>query len=227
MKENFFQIMLSSSLEDNIVKNQTIFDTFEDINYKMYTFRDIHKEFYKNNTSEISKAFSNVKAYAFKADLFRYYLLYEYGGWYSDLNNIFLGNKINTEFLDFYAFKDDVPGSSVPESFQNSILYAKKNNKIIKQALEMSIENVLNCYYGDHPLEVTGPSVIGKAVYDTYDNIAQLGRFTIESGEQRVFLLDDGTSFAYYKPKGYSPANSGLVGGNSYNDLWSSKKLYE
>lgn len=226
MKENFFQILLSSNEESSPTSNESIFKTFDDINYKMYTFKEIDKEFYNNNTSEVFKAFSHVNAYAFKADVFRYYLLYEYGGWYSDLNNVFLGQKFDTSKLDFYAFKDDIPGSSMPELFANGLLYCKKNNKVIKQALDTSIENILNNFYGDHPLNVTGPSVIGKAVHDNYENIDSLGKFSIVDETKRAYSLPDSTLFAYYKPKGYFPSNSGLVGGNSYSDIWSLKTLY-
>lgn len=226
MKENFFQIALSSKVEKPKIDHNNIFKTFGNINYKLYTFREIRKEFYKDSNSKVEEAFSHVKAYAFKADIFRYYLLYKYGGWYSDLNNIFSGTKIDTSNIDMFCFKEMVPGSSQPNSVQNSILYAKKENKFIKAALDQAINNVLSNFYGDHPLSVTGPVVIGKAIYEQYDDLDRLGSFIANDSGQRLFLLPNSEIFAYYKPKAYLPAESGLQGGNNYNDFWYSKTLY-
>ncbi len=232
MRENFFQILLSSNKIDTPKINNNISASFDNINYKMYKFKDVHQEFYNNSTSEVYKAFLHVNAYAFKADLFRYYLLYTYGGWYSDLNNVFSGQRIDTSTIDFYAFKENILESSIPNSFQNGIIYSKKNNKIIKNALDVSIENILNNFYGHNPLSITGPIVFGNSVYKNYNNIDQLGTFSLQDGSKKVFLLPDNKVFAYYKPNNSSPennygaANSGLSGGNNYDQLWNLKKLY-
>jgi mannosyltransferase OCH1-like enzyme len=224
-KENFFQIILSKNAQrfkspnyDNIIQH------FPEINYKLHTFRSIKKEFYKIDDPRIPRAFDKVGAYAFKADIFRYYLLYKYGGWYSDINNYFTGNQIKTENLEFYAFKD-IPEHSSETSFQNSILYSKPNNKMLKDVLYHAVENVENSFYGNIPLDVSGPSLLGSHIHKNFTDIESFGKFAIHGDEQRAFFVNE-KIFALYKPFGFIPGESGISGGNKYNDLWHSRILY-
>lgn len=227
-KENFFQIILSSDSKDFIPANQqNILQNFDNVNHKVYTFRTANKEFLKNkNFIGISDAFKKVKAYAFKADLLRYYLLYQYGGWYSDINNYFTGVQINTNDIDFYAFKD-IPEHSTEYAFQNSIIYAKPKHPILKSVIEEAIDNIMSEFYGEHPLYITGPTMFGKHVSSYYGDVSHLGRCTEFEPNRKNFMTANEEVFANYKPFGFTPGNSGISGGNSYNELWHSNSLYE
>ena len=102
-------------------------------------------------------AFKKIKAGAFKADLLRYALLYEYGGVYSDLTQQFLkpldtivplGEKLVLPKDRTLFFQ---PG------IQISFMAAEPGNILFKNALDKAVYNINNEIYTDHCLAMTGP----------------------------------------------------------------------
>ena len=66
-------------------KKQKILEMYPDGNYQLYT-NDTIKDFLFEFNREVFDCFTSLKPYAFRADLARYCLLYQFGGWYFDIS---------------------------------------------------------------------------------------------------------------------------------------------
>jgi hypothetical protein len=91
--------------------------THPDYKYILWTDDDIHK--FINKNKKYKECFSKLNKFIKKIDFFRYVILYEYGGIYSDLdfipNKSFLNKYLHYDFIGYQAYR--------------SSNYYKQNNK--------------------------------------------------------------------------------------------------
>jgi mannosyltransferase OCH1-like enzyme len=115
------------------------------------------REFIKNNFNiEILNAFDNLIPGAYKADLWRYCILYKNGGIYLDIKyepvNDF--KFINLTEKEHWVLDMDKNG------IYNALMVCKPNNPILLKAINKVVENVKNKYYGISSLVPTGPLML-------------------------------------------------------------------
>ena len=122
--------------------------------------------FIKNNFDEkIYNAYSSLPLAVMKADLWRYCVIYHYGGIYADTDTICL---VNPNCL----LKDSLL-VCVPENNNKKlcqwVFSAPKNSPIIKKIIDVCIEKIINATNFDveNILNITGPGVFTLGV-DNY-----------------------------------------------------------
>jgi len=128
--------------------------------YNFYDDNDIIK-YIEKNYPQYLKAYNMLIPKAYKADLFRYLVLYKEGGVYMDCKSstIFpLREFINSD-IGFVSFKD-----RFDSGIQISFIASVPRHPILKKCIEMSIDNILNKRYGINDLDITGPQVCGRAI---------------------------------------------------------------
>ena len=148
------------------------------------------------------------------------------GGWYSDLNNFFLEAPPNSN-NEFIFFRDVQSLTKTSWSVQCSLFYSNQNHKILKYAIDQCVTNVNNKYYGGHALCPTGPNLFGSVI--ARDNLSSDNSYLIgdmKKGKKESGFYLQNKLFAKYKPNGLKSSDSGIAGGNSYEELWLKRKLY-
>ena len=100
---------------------------------------------------------------AYKADFFRYLLLYIYGGIWGDFTQVPWA-----QFDDMINGVDrlfclDRPATYTDMELYNAIMMVKPNDKVVNNAISISISNILTRNYGLNSLDITGPVVLGQA----------------------------------------------------------------
>lgn len=108
----------------------------------------------------VSQAYEKIIPGAYKADLFRYMVLYREGGVYMDCKSstiIPLRDLIGEED-EVVVFRDRPMGTLL-----NSFMACTPGHPLIKEVLDMSVENILSNHYGENPLDITGPQTLGRA----------------------------------------------------------------
>jgi SAM-dependent methyltransferase len=110
----------------------------------------------------------------------------------------------------------------------SSFFYSRSKNPILVDSIESILHNVQNRYYGHDAHFIGGPSVFGRSVakygleLDLY-----VGQYYWFKYRRNKYVLPDGTVAARHKHGGaFQGGNSGLVGGNNYNEIWKSKVVY-
>ena len=120
-----------------------------------------------NFDQDVLDTYNNLFPTAYKADLFRYCLLYIYGGVYTDVKMVPLEplSEIITKDIDFLSAKDRLFDRFEFDGYIfQAFLCAKPKHQFFKQAIKMIVENSQTGYYGNDPLCPTGPGLLGRAI---------------------------------------------------------------
>ena len=141
-------------------------DTWISLNeeYKyVYYNKDERRDYIKQYLPEIIDAYDNISNH-FKADIWRYLILYNNGGFYADMDSIcispiddFLHNEyISHEVVAFNIISPAPHGSmsTKTEYVNNCNFGCVKGSKIIKNVLEKTIE-----------ISINSPEMLGPGIY--------------------------------------------------------------
>ena len=132
-----------------------------EFNYFFYN-NQMCDDFIKNNFDEnVYKAYSILPIPVMKADLWRYCIIYKYGGIYSDTDTIC---KINPNI-----FINDSLLTITPENETHLCQWtfsAPANSPILKSIIDLSVERILNTpIKGEHIIHyLTGPAVFTDGI---------------------------------------------------------------
>lgn len=130
-------------------------------NYKFYN-NAMCDDFIKNNfDNKIYNAYSSLPMGVMKADLWRYCIIYKYGGIYADTDTVCLVNPhilINDSLLTL-----------APENETHLCQWtfsAPANSPILKSIIDLSVERILNTHIkGEHIIHyLTGPGVFTAGI---------------------------------------------------------------
>lgn len=143
-------------------------EMIENKDYVLFYFddEDCKKSIEESQNERLIYAYSNLIPTAFKADLWRYYILHKYGGIYLDFShvaNLPYDDIIQSEKEIFVKDKLDEYG------INNSFIVCSKNNEVLKRAIELCIHNVENKRYDLRFLDITGPQLLERSYRDVYN----------------------------------------------------------
>lgn len=211
----------SDYIKDKMRLLKSIYSDYEYRLYNLEECRDVVKSTFGVKCLFL---FDSIKPYAFKADLARYTILYNKGGYYYDI-------AISPE----YKFESSEPGvlyKTLPDKYvtngeifiENDFMFFQKpKHPFLLDALNKAFANINKKAYGRHPLDVTSPMLLGTL--DTRD-IFLGGSIRMSDGNFSRFYKD---KLHYYpKPHKYRADLSklGNKGTNNYEKMWFSKELY-
>jgi mannosyltransferase OCH1-like enzyme len=136
--------------------------------FHYYLFDDHDcREFIKNHFDlDVLNAYDTLIPGAYKADLWRYCILYVNGGIYLDIKYRCINGFRLIALTEQEWFVKDIETSG--EGVYNALMVAKPNNPIYLKLINKVVENVKNRFYGNHSLEPTGPLMI-KEFSDSND----------------------------------------------------------
>jgi mannosyltransferase OCH1-like enzyme len=134
---------------------------------KRYLFNDdearnwlVEQEEKKTLPQNIVRAYDSLIPGAYKADLWRYCILYVNGGYYADVKmRLLLPFRRLVRPSDRFIFVRDGGSRHV----YNAFMASAPRNKILLLAIQQSIRNILTRNYGRNSLDITGPAVLGRA----------------------------------------------------------------
>ncbi len=237
-----------------------IFRTYSKSSLKLAMYRDCHLKWQQLNPSfsiiwfnnkncdnfirkmydkNVFNTYVKLKPGAYKADLWRLCVLYRYGGVYVDAFATpyisiqkMIKNCINKGGKKFISVLDS---KSSGGGIHNGFMITEPRHPFIKQAIKDIIKNVKENYYGENPLDVTGPLALSKSIiklcgkkhvvgWNRYKNLSYyLYRF--EYGPyQNIFkgstkILSKYFSFAWYLYRK-------LYRTDGYHKMWHNKDIY-
>ncbi len=117
------------------------------------------REFIQNNfDTSVLRAFDSLIPGAYKADLWRYCILYKTGGIYLDIKYRPLNNFRFITMTEKEHWVLDADNFGI----YNALMVCKPGNEILLKAINKIVENVQNKYYGHSALEPTGPLMLSS-----------------------------------------------------------------
>lgn len=131
-------------------------------NYEYYNDDNCRLFIKHNYNNNILKAYDSLIPTAYKADLFRYCILYKYGGIYGDLTQTNLKKiDFNKNNIDMLLVKD----RNVCFNYNNiqiSFMATKPKNNFYKFVIDNITQNILEKKKGVCSLDITGPRAFGR-----------------------------------------------------------------
>jgi mannosyltransferase OCH1-like enzyme len=194
--------------------------------YYLYDNKERRNFIVKNFDNDIVKAYDALIPGAYRADLWRYCILYKLGGIYLDIKyHTVNGFKLVTMTDKEYFIRDIEPSGS---GIYNAFIITKPGNKKLMNCINDLVKNVKNKYYGNSALYPTGPMLLinqfNENELSKFDNIA----LSTEKCPTHLCINKDGkTILAFYD--GYPDEKQQYFSQNNtknYTDLWGEKKIY-
>ena len=133
----------------------------KEFNYFFYN-NQMCNDFIKNNFDEnVYKAYSMLPMPVMKADLWRYCIIYKYGGIYADTDTVC---KINPNIFINNSFLTIVPENET--HLCQWVFSAPANSPILKSIIDLSVERILNTpIKGEHIIHyLTGPGLFTAGI---------------------------------------------------------------
>lgn len=132
-----------------------------DFDFYIYDDNECREFIVANYDAETVAAFDALKPGAYKSDLWRYCILYKLGGIYMDIKFEILVplNTLTSEGKN--VFIKDFQGQDVYQA----IMITKPGEPLFLECIETIKTHVKTKFYGNHPLEPTGPRLIGGIIY--------------------------------------------------------------
>jgi mannosyltransferase OCH1-like enzyme len=219
---NLYQTWHTKSLPTNMFNAVRKLKTSNPaFNYQLYDDNDC-REFIKNNfNGEILNAFDNLIPGAYKADLWRYCILYKNGGIYLDIkyvshNNFKLITLTEKEHWVLDADKNGV---------YNALMVCKPGNELLLKAINQVVLNVKNKYYGNGPQDPTGPILLSTYFTNHEKNNFELTHEYYYSYDNRFILYNGYYVFKSYN--GYLEEHQNYKKNAYYCELWNARQIYK
>jgi mannosyltransferase OCH1-like enzyme len=184
--------------------------------YSLYS-DEMCRNFIKDNfDSSVLEAYDSFLPDAYKSDLWRYCILYKYGGIYLDIKfKPMNGFKFLSLLQNEYFVKDR------PQHFQHGfgvysgLLVCRPQNNVMLKCIEKVVQNAKDRVYGYNPLYPTGPGVVSEFVSkDTEFDLTFNGNSIEYKGAIILETYDD------YR------LEQQLFGTLHYDTAWRSKGIY-
>jgi len=182
------------------------------------------REFIKEHFEEdVLRAFDSLIPGAYKADLWRYCVLFIKGGIYLDIKYRCVNGFKFVDLTENEYFVRDRPKGSV----YNALIISLPQNEIIEKCIYNIVENVKNKYYGPNPLYPTGPGLLGKYFSNDKINSFELyfGNSFIENKLEKYYIVkNDKIILTYYDD--YRKEQRKFEKVKHYHKLWNEKNIY-
>jgi len=171
---------------------------------------------------DVLQAYDTLLPGAYKADLWRYCVLFIHGGIYLDIKFACVNGFRLIELTENNHFVlDRVP----PLSIYNAFLACQKGHPLLWLAIRKIVENVSNRFYGSSPLDPTGPVMLGNLILQhkmkvNVDMVYHKGGKYVLYKNRRVLSTD----YPEYNTERVNTYNKIRV--KHYDAMWKDKKIY-
>lgn len=200
-------------------------------NFHHYLFdQNDCREFIKNNFEQnVLNAYDKLVPLAYKADLWRYCILYKKGGIYLDvkyvpINGFKMANLLTKEYWVLDLDKNGI---------YNALIVCKPGNEILLKAINDIVKNVENKFYGTNCLEPTGPKLLWKYFNNkninnssNYFDLKHVLNTKLGDNEDRSRLITFNGIQALQCYSGYFKERKNSEKIPHYGELWKKKKIY-
>ena len=219
--QTWYTLDLPAKMKENVDRLKQ-----ENPEFTFYLYDDrMCRDFIQTHFDEdIVWAFDKLKPGAYKADLWRYCVLYIHGGVYLDIkmksiNKFKLIRLTEREYFPQDRFCDNTYG------IWQGLLVCLPKNEVLRQSIKLVCQNVKNNLYGVSALAITGPHMICKFI-DIADIQNSPIRFDIESNDTSSSLLYFNGELILRNYNEYRNDSIYSINKSHYSWLWDFNDVY-
>lgn len=170
----------------------------------------------------VLRAYDTMIPGAYKADLWRYCILYVFGGIYLDIKYIPVKGFRLIHLTEQEHWVLDIGGNNI----YNAVIVSLPKNPILLQAINKIVENVENRYYGGGCLDVTGPGLLSPFFTKEQKGNMDMNHALINDNcNFRVVNLHNTVVLRSYT--GYLEECKRYQKVEHYNTLWRDRRIYK
>ena len=190
-------------------------------NYFLFDDNDCREFIKKHFRNDVLDAYDRLIPGAYKADLWRYCILFIKGGIYLDikytpLNGFKFINLTEKEHLVY-----DIDGTNI----YNALMVCLPGNKLLINSINAIVENVKNKFYGASFLEPTGPKLLAKIITDDYKDIIDLNHKELNGNNNyRIIYFNNIPILKSYN--GHTSERDKNSIKKHYSSLWNERRVY-
>ena len=207
-------------------------NTFKENNpkykHKLYSGKDCEEYIKTHFDNKILDTYLKLKPYSYRADLFRFLVVYNEGGWYSDSKQVCY--QPIDKLQNGKEFIVSLDASINPNCLFTAFFGSIPKHPILKKCIDMIVFNVEHEHYGIDCLYPTGPGLFMQCAVDyirKYPDRCLIGRHIIDNQKQSFICFD---KQIFIKHKYNSPPQGGIYsdikGGNNYGEMWKNWDVY-
>ena len=220
---NIFQTWHTKKLPikmfENIYKMRKIHQGF---NYYLFDDNEC-REFIKTNfDSDVLYAFDKLIPGAYKADLWRYCVLYKQGGIYLDIKF----KCVNGFNLIALTEKEHFVNDLNQKGIYNALISCKPGNEILLKCINKIVENAKNNNYGESMLHPTGPMLMDSFFDKKLKDNIEIKLETAEINKSHQHLINYNDKFILAIYDNYREEQKFAQKNDHYSILWNNKKIY-
>jgi mannosyltransferase OCH1-like enzyme len=191
--------------------------------HELYDDKDC-RNFIKNNfDADVLYSYDALVPGAFKADLWRYCILYKNGGIYLDIKYKCINKfKFITLMREEHFVKDREEVLKCPAVY-NALMICKPGNIIMYQCINKVVEHVKLRFYGTNALDITGPIMMMQFFNNDDRKNLQMMFHNDEYGKYYIYYLSKKILMIYPE---YRSEQSYYQNIEHYSTLWGKRKIY-
>jgi len=185
-------------------------------------------EFIKNNFDpDVLWAFKNLIPGAYKADLWRYCVLYINGGIYLDIKYNCINEFKLISLLDkeYYVLDRKMMFFDTKQGIYNGLMVCKPKNPLLLKLINRVVYNVKNKFYGINSLNPTGPLLFAY-MYEKYDKKIVEDDFELKYSSNGMNILYNNIPVLELYSE-YRDEVSKFQKVSHYGKLWYERKIYK
>jgi mannosyltransferase OCH1-like enzyme len=185
------------------------------------------REFIQQNFDQVVvDAFDSLIPGAYKADLWRYCILYKNGGIYIDIKYQCIDGFSLFQLTDKEYFVRDIEWEN-KRGIYNALMVCQPGNQKCWDCIQQIVENVKNRFYGDSPLEPTGPQLLAKYFSDHEYNSLVLRHDIVKktNGDENFYIFKNDQKILV-TVGGYRKEQKVTQNVGHYTELWGKKQVY-
>lgn len=186
----------------------------------LYDDNDCREFIAANFDNSVLKAFDSLIPGAYKADLWRYCILYKNGGIYLDIKYGCINSFRFIELTEKEHWVIDIDGTNI----YNALIAVKPNNDICLKCINQIVENVRNRYYGGSCVDPTGPGLVARFIGDEKKNIELEHIWNKPTGDKFILYKNVAILKMYNGYYGEQEKNKKII---HYSTLWRARKIYK
>ena len=192
-----------------------------DFTFHLYDDADCREFIKRHYNGDILLAYDGLKPGAYKADLWRYCILYMYGGIYMDVKIKLLFNFSLTELIYSEHYVKDIEGPFQNIGIYNAFMVHEPRSPILSKLIQQIVINVKEKYYGANPLSITGPELFGQIYEKMYEKMGLIDIIHTTSGKLSYKNKIIAVMYPQYRDEQANGLNK-----LHYSEMWKLKDVY-